>query len=294
MAWFFGQAPCSNPDAAHGGSEIRTMYGSASVNAPEKCKSEKQKRQCSNGLWGAWSGSCTVAKCSVKARCSNPDMVHGGSESRTMYGSASVTAPEKCKSEKQTRQCSNGLWGAWSGNYTVANCSVKVTCATYPCPNGSTVANSDSTLLRNSTCCKELQQYNIVRLTNDFDKLLDAQVRSGQHKMGNSNETLRNILGMEGVIVEVNLTDNTAQLYGKSGWYALSAMQKEGNFAASGDWFSTLISTLISTGLSVLMFSLFVLKPENAFSISLSARLHRKSMEDLRKFRAVRATCTKC
>lgn len=56
------------------------------------------------------------------ARCSN-DIAHGGTESRTMYASSSVDAPAACESESQTRTCSDGRFGTWSGTYSSSTCN---------------------------------------------------------------------------------------------------------------------------------------------------------------------------
>jgi hypothetical protein len=60
-----------------------------------------------------------------QARCSNPDTAHGGSDSRTRYEASSVYSPAECQSESQSRSCSDGSWGVWSGSYTQSSCAVK-------------------------------------------------------------------------------------------------------------------------------------------------------------------------
>mmetsp|Transcript_44646 Transcript_44646/g.78505 ORF Transcript_44646/g.78505 Transcript_44646/m.78505 type:complete len:1022 (+) Transcript_44646:94-3159(+) len=123
------QARCSSPDAAHGGEESRDKYEAASVNAPATCQSESQTRTCNDGSWSGWSGSYSQSECKVKARCSNPDVVNGGSDSRELYEAAIVTYPAVCRSQMQSRPCNDGTFGSWSGSYAFMTCEVR-------CPSG--------------------------------------------------------------------------------------------------------------------------------------------------------------
>jgi hypothetical protein len=46
----------------------------------------------------------------------------GGIESRRLFQSARAPKDEMCVSEEQTRTCSDGIWGKWSGSFTELHC----------------------------------------------------------------------------------------------------------------------------------------------------------------------------
>jgi len=60
----------------------------------------------------------------VPMQCSNPTASHGGSQTRTRFQLDNVSPPASCISETQTRTCSNGNWGTWSGNFAHSSCHV--------------------------------------------------------------------------------------------------------------------------------------------------------------------------
>ena len=55
-------------------------------------------------------------------------MEHGDTDSRVRYRSSEVDAPASCVPETQTRLCSNGVYGDWSGSYTDSTCVVNAQC----------------------------------------------------------------------------------------------------------------------------------------------------------------------
>ncbi len=122
---------CTSPSVAHGGTDSRTRYLS-SAPVGTGCTSESQSRTCSNGTWGSWSGSYTATSCN--AGCTSPSVAHGGTDSRTRY-LASAPVGTSCTSEGQSRTCSNGSWGGWSGSYTATSCN-------NGCPAGSGISDA--------------------------------------------------------------------------------------------------------------------------------------------------------
>lgn len=117
-----GAAPCGA--IAHGDSEDRIRYQEATVAATSSCIAETQSRECDNGVWQTWSGTYTEATCVVTGRPSCDATPHGNDETRRRYAAESVAAGSLCVSESQTRTCSDGVWGAWSGTYTFVSCAV--------------------------------------------------------------------------------------------------------------------------------------------------------------------------
>ncbi len=105
-----------------GQTESRTMYESSSVAYGESCISEVQTRTCNNGQFGGWTGSYLHSDCNVEEPANCGSTIHGGSKTRTMYQSASVSSGQTCVSETQTNTCNNGIWSGWSGSYTNENC----------------------------------------------------------------------------------------------------------------------------------------------------------------------------
>jgi len=106
-----------------GSSETRLRYATESVAYGETCVSEEQSRLCDNGEWGEWSGSLSLAACSVEdpVDCS-AEFAHGAAMQRVRYQSASVPFDGFCVQETQYSTCSNGVQGAWSGTYTAESC----------------------------------------------------------------------------------------------------------------------------------------------------------------------------
>ncbi len=126
-----GGASCG--EVASGATETRTRYLAANVVSPDSCQAELQVRVCNDGVFSDFNGSFTNASCTV---ASIPDgggslplscgaVASGESQTRVRFQAASVIAPAQCVSENQSRLCSNGVFSAYSGSFTNANCSVQ-------------------------------------------------------------------------------------------------------------------------------------------------------------------------
>ena len=113
-------AACGN--ITSGQYETRTRYQASSVEAGKTCVSEIQKRLCTNGTFGNWSGTNTNLTCSVQTALACGNTASGSFEMRTMYQSAAVNESQNCVSETQSRQCMNGTFKDWSGTYTQVKC----------------------------------------------------------------------------------------------------------------------------------------------------------------------------
>lgn len=72
-----------------------------------------------------YSGSTQVLFSVKPAKAPCGSIAHGKSDSRVMFKEASVTKPASCLSQTQLRECTNGDFSEWSGNYTSAKCEVK-------------------------------------------------------------------------------------------------------------------------------------------------------------------------
>ncbi|HYX33731.1 MAG TPA: hypothetical protein VE954_11510 [Oligoflexus sp.] len=115
------KASCGSiPD---GSSAQRLKYQSGSVPYDQRCVSETQTAVCSKGVLGPWSGTFTYDNCTVAAPLACGATPHNGIESRVMYQTASVAAGATCVTETQTKTCSNGQFGSFTGTYTNASCA---------------------------------------------------------------------------------------------------------------------------------------------------------------------------
>jgi hypothetical protein len=123
-------------DMQSGDTETRTRYQSLLVPYGSSCVSEEQTRQCDNGRWSHWSGTLTELSCAVEGNASCGATPHGALERRTRYRASSVPYGSSCVPEEQTRQCDNGLWGAWDGNYVEVVCVVEGAASCGPMPHG--------------------------------------------------------------------------------------------------------------------------------------------------------------
>ena len=112
----------TSPDGA---TEKRTAYEAKEVGFDKKCSPEEQTRTCKMGTWSAWSGAFKETSCTVKDAKSCGNTPHKGEETQTRWKASLVEANEKCEDEKQTRVCTDGTWGAWSGTFTALTCDVK-------------------------------------------------------------------------------------------------------------------------------------------------------------------------
>ncbi len=146
----------------HLGTETQTRWKASLVEANETCQSEEQKRTCTNGKFGEWTGSFTEVRCEVKGKRSCGETPHGSSEKQKLYESAVVEFGAECKSVEQTRVCKDGTFEAWTPASTFAAISCK---PKDPLPCG-TVAHGvtrtrpafkDATPKFGTTCESELQ-----------------------------------------------------------------------------------------------------------------------------------------
>jgi|GEM_PF-3954838 len=116
-----------------GSEESRIRYKDDSPAPGEGCMVETQTRVClGDGTWSDWSGTYGASECEApdaggdagggdEGPCED-----GATESREMWDGV-VTATDagvegECLKETQTRTCSGGSWGAWSGTYAFPQC----------------------------------------------------------------------------------------------------------------------------------------------------------------------------
>ncbi len=153
--------PCDGTPS--GGTESRLRYAQETVPYGQTCAAEEQYRTCTDGSFGAWSGTYTYATCYRGCLGLDGALVeHGTSrsyyiagtqaeypcipqprycddgeldgfasapscvESRSRWRVASVRYPASCddEDELQTRTCTAGSCEAWSGTYTQDGCTV--------------------------------------------------------------------------------------------------------------------------------------------------------------------------
>jgi len=133
--WQYVIDQCYNPTTSHGGQDTRVQYRQSAVNAPNSCSSEEQTRTCSDGIWDSWSGSYQHSNCEVRDQCYSPETSHGGTTTRTRYRESVVTRPNACTSQLQTKTCSDGNWGSWSGTYTYLTCVAQDAPTALPTPS---------------------------------------------------------------------------------------------------------------------------------------------------------------
>ena len=139
------QAAVACGNIASGQSESRTRYQASTVAAGKTCVSEIQKRLCTNGTFGNWSGTYTNLTCTVQAASACGNIASGAYEVRTMYQTATVSEGNTCVSQIQNRLCTNGQFGSWSGTYTQSKCTV------------SRVRFENSSVTAGATCKSETQ-----------------------------------------------------------------------------------------------------------------------------------------
>lgn len=117
------EAPKSCGNTSHLQFESRTKYRTTSVPYGQTCEEEVQKRQCSNGTFGGWSGSYAFGSCQVSQAASCDTTPHLGRETRTRYMAPSVPFGQICRSEDQSRACTNGTFGPWTGSSAFDTCA---------------------------------------------------------------------------------------------------------------------------------------------------------------------------
>lgn len=112
---------------AHGASQTRTRYLSATVPYGSTCQSEVQARVCTDGAFGPWSSSAyTEVNCQPEepADCDSLGMTHAQTQTRTRFLVSEVADVSQCESQVQARTCSNGAVGSWSPNtYSELECN---------------------------------------------------------------------------------------------------------------------------------------------------------------------------
>jgi hypothetical protein len=116
-------APKSCGATNHGQNETRTRYPNASVPFGQTCDEQVQRRTCTNGVFGNWTGEFTQETCVVEQAASCGAIPHNGKETRVRFETASVPFGQTCVSQEQTRLCQNGLFDAWTGQYVQSSCS---------------------------------------------------------------------------------------------------------------------------------------------------------------------------
>lgn len=80
------------------GTNTRTRYHAAQVNAPSSCASQTQSRTCNNGNWGGWSGNYAHASCTVRNTCATSftGTCPSGTSPNTMIVINSMCASSEC------------------------------------------------------------------------------------------------------------------------------------------------------------------------------------------------------
>ena len=154
------QPPADCAGGAHGDGRVRDMYESATVPYGEICASESQSSYCSNGTWGAYSGTFTAPSCIVLDPEDCDGTAHGQSRPRTMYQAAAVAHDEVCVSEDQTSLCENGTWLDWNGTFTAETCTVLAPRGCDGTAHGDDVSRlrfATATVPADSTCDSEKQ-----------------------------------------------------------------------------------------------------------------------------------------
>lgn len=116
------EAASCQGDVASGTTQSRKRYLEPQVDFGQSCADETQIRTCNNGEFTQWSGAYSEEGCSVRAPVSCGSTPHGGFETRTRYAASTANTNGQCLSEIQSRACSNGTFGGWSGQYASESC----------------------------------------------------------------------------------------------------------------------------------------------------------------------------
>ncbi|MFT3925376.1 MAG: hypothetical protein QM778_22750 [Myxococcales bacterium] len=114
-----------------GTEDSRTRYKEAAPAAGQTCMEETQTRTClEDGTWSDWSGTYRVISCDepgdAGGNTPEPCSEEGTSQSREMWDGV-ITQTDagvegECLKETQTRTCTGGVWGDWSGTYLFPQC----------------------------------------------------------------------------------------------------------------------------------------------------------------------------
>jgi hypothetical protein len=153
-------APSKCGDIAHGQDSIRTRYQAASVPFGAVCKQEVQEQTCNNGTLTSWSGTYSQTACVVENALSCGSVPHLGKETRIQYEDDEVPFGMTCTPEDQTRTCTNGTLGNWSGTFSQGSCVVLPAMACGPILHGETTTRTQydaSTVPFGQQCKSEIQ-----------------------------------------------------------------------------------------------------------------------------------------
>ena len=162
------EPPANCGEVAHGASQTRTRYMTATVPNGESCVEQVQTQSCTNGVLSAFSpNTATFENCTQDAPPTPPascgSIAHGDSESRTRYETTSVPFVGSCSSETQTRSCSDGELSEWSpANFSEVNCDPKppANCTAEGLAHDQTetrVRYQSASVSSGSTCQKQVQ-----------------------------------------------------------------------------------------------------------------------------------------
>jgi len=114
--------PCGS--VAHGATTTRKFYENTSVPFGTTCKSQDQTGTCSDGTL-TFPGPYTAETCTVAPAESCEGVAAGTIEKRERFEKASVPAGSTCRSQEQSRTCTNTKWTAWTpSTYTELTCKV--------------------------------------------------------------------------------------------------------------------------------------------------------------------------
>lgn len=138
-------APGSCDDGTpSGGSQERTFYEQAQLKDTSQCRSEKQTRTCSNGVWSTWTGTFQNPSCDQAPFDSCGSTPHGSYQKRTCYKDALVSSYNGCTKVEETALCTDGQLGDWSGDCANTTCNIK--------PLGSCTMGSEVKCTTGTTC----------------------------------------------------------------------------------------------------------------------------------------------
>jgi hypothetical protein len=87
----------------------------------------EEARQSCAVVGGAFTPGSGGGKMPSSKSCLDDDghtVANDGVDTRVRYRDARVAAGEVCQSETQTRTCSGGTWGVWSGTFAAEECTV--------------------------------------------------------------------------------------------------------------------------------------------------------------------------
>ncbi len=156
---------CSVADLAacdglpHGTKQTRDRYELASAAFGEECRKQSQSRECDDGSWSDWSGNYTFERCNVTGAASCDQTPHGEAQTRLRYESLTVPHGSLCRSETQTRDCTNGKFSSWTGTLTAESCRVleALSCGNNPHGTVEKQTRFEASLVDSGECKSEEQ-----------------------------------------------------------------------------------------------------------------------------------------